>query len=230
MSFQPLGPSIWVQRFPFSVLGAPLGKTTTVIRLGTGELVIHSAAPMGPDAGAEIRALGQPRWLLEGSRMHDTFARSLRAVFPEAIYLLPPRFPFSAEALAPAEKLRAQSLPSAWADEIEIERIKGAPAVEEHVLWHRPSRTLILSYFVFNIALPAGAPVPFFLRWVSGIKAFPATSRLVKWAARDREAVKQSWDRIMAWDFERVVVGHGEIIAPNAKDLLQEALSLVWRD
>ena len=53
---------------------------------------------MGPDAGAEIRALGQPRWLLEGSRMHDTFARSLRAVFPEAIYLLPPRFPFSAEA------------------------------------------------------------------------------------------------------------------------------------
>ena len=225
MSFTAIGDAIWVKHFPFKVLGSPLGKTTTVMRLPDGDLVIHSAAPMGAEDVTAIRALGTPRWLMEGSRMHDTFASTLRKAFPEATYLLPPRFPLTAEALAPAERLRAAALPEAWAGEIEIERVKGIPAVEEHVVWHRPSRTLILSDLVFNLALSADEKVPFFLRWVSGIKVFPATSRLVKLATKDRGAVAKSVERLLSWEIDRVVVGHGEIMADNAKDLLQETLS-----
>lgn len=228
MSFKPLGDSIWVTHVPFKVLGAPLGKTTTVMRLKDGDLIIHSGAPLGAEDVAAVCELGRPRWLMEGSRMHDTFARSMRALFPEVTYLLPPRFPLSTEALAPAEKLKVNALPESWNGEIEVERIGGVPAVEEHAVWHRPSGTLILSDLVFNLALAPGARVPFFLRWISGIKAFPATSRLVKLATKDKQAAARSIDRVLAWDFERVVVGHGEIMAVNAKDLLKEALKWAY--
>ena len=228
MSFEPRGDSIWVKHVPFSVLGAPLGKTTTVMRLKDGDLVIHSAAPLEAEDVAAVYELGRPRWLMEGSRMHDTFALSMRALFPEATYLLPPRFPLSVEALAPAEKLKAKALPESWRGEVEVERIGGVPAVEEHAVWHRPSGTVILSDLVFNLTLAPGERVPFFLRWVSGIKEFPATSRLVKLATKDKQAVARSIDRILAWDFERVVVGHGEIMAVNAKDLLKETLKWAY--
>jgi len=229
MSFTPLGESIWVKHFDFKLLGAPLGKTTTVIRLGR-DLLIHSAAPMTPPDVDAIKALGNPRWLMEGSRMHDTFASSLRGAFPEATYLLPPRFPLAAEIMAPVEKLRRKSLPGVWAGEIEVERIGGVPAVEEHAVWHRVSKTLILSDFVFNLGLPPGGRVPFFLRWVSGIKAFPATSRLVKLAVKDRGQLKKSVERILRWDIEQVVVGHGEIMTVNAKGLLKQTLNWALED
>lgn len=229
MSFTQLGDSIWVKHFDFKFLGAPMGKTTTVIRLGE-DLLVHSAAPMGSEDVEAIKALGNVRWLMEGSRMHDTFAASLRAGFPEAMYLVPPRFPLSAEVMAPSEKLRSKALPEAWTGEIEMERVLGVPALEEHAVWHRASKTLILSDFVFNIGLPPGRRVPFFFRWVSGIKAFPATSRLVKLAVKDRGQVKKSVERILAWDIEQIVVGHGEVMAVNAKDLLKQALNWALAD
>ena len=157
--------------------------------------------------------------------MHDTFAKRLREAFPEATYLLPPGFPLETAELAPAERLRPASLPEAWHGEIEIERVRGVSAVEEHALLHRVSSTLVLSDLVFNLALPSGGRIPFFLRWVSGIKAFPATSRLVKLAVRDKVAVAAAVKRILAWEFERVVVGHGQIMDANAKDLLKRTLS-----
>jgi hypothetical protein len=228
MSFKPIGDSIWVKHFPFRLLGAPFGKTTTVIRLENGDLIIHSAAPLASEDVAAVGELGRPRWLMEGSRMHETFAASMRTLFPEATYLLPPRFPLSFDHLAPAEKLRVKGLPESWRGEVEMERIGGVPAVEEHAVWHRSSRTLILSDFVFNMALDPGERVPFFLRWISGIKVFPATSRLVKFATKDKKAVAKSIDRILEWDIDQVVVGHGEIMTVNAKDLLKETLDWVY--
>ena len=228
MSLRQIGDSIWVRQFPFRVLGAPLGKTMTVVRLPGGELIIHSAGPLSDDDMAEVRRLGKPRWLMEGSRMHDTFASRLRSAFPEAIYLVPPRFPLKLADLAPAAYLTPTNLPAEWIDEVEVVRIAGTPAVEEHVLWHRRSKTLVMSDFVFNLELAPGQAMPWFLRWVSGIKSFPATSRLVKWATKDRSAAREAFERVMTWEIDRVVVGHGTIMEINAKDLLKKSLNWLF--
>ena len=228
MSLRQIGDSIWVRQFPFQVLGAPLGKTMTVVRLPAGDLIIHSAGPLSDDDVAEVRRLGKPTWLMEGSRMHDTFASRLRSAFPEATYLVPPRFPLKLEVVAPGAYLDPKKLPVEWNDEVEVVRIAGTPAVEEHVLWHRRSKTLVLSDFVFNLELAPGQPMPWFLRWVSGIKSFPATSRLVKWATKDRLAARAAFERVMTWEIDRVVVGHGAIMELNAKNLLNKALKWLF--
>jgi hypothetical protein len=230
MSLKQIGESIWVQHFPFEVLGAPLGKTMTVMRLPEGELVIHSGAPLTKTDVRAVRALGEPTWLLEGSRMHDTFAGRLRQAFPEATYLLPPRFPLESQDLAPARRLKTAELPAAWRDEIEIVRVAGIPAIEEHVLWHRRSKTLVVSDLVFNLEWSPGQRMPWFLRWVSGIKSFPATSRLVKLATKDRDAARKSIERILEWEIARVVVGHGAVMETNARDLLKQTLNWLITD
>jgi hypothetical protein len=202
----------------------------TVMRLPKGEWVIHSGAPLTKTDVGAVRALGEPAWLLEGSRMHDTFGGRLRQAFPETTYLLSPRFPLKSQDLAPARRLKTAELPAAGRDEIEIVRVAGIPAIEEHVLWHRRSKTLVVSDLVFNLGWPPEQRVPWFLRWVSGIKSIPATSRLVKLATKNRDAARKSIERILEWEIARVVVGHGAVMETNARDLLKRTLNWLITD
>jgi hypothetical protein len=218
-----IGQDIGVIDLPFRVLGAPLGKSTTVIRLSSGEVLVHSAGPLREHNLAAIRELGEVKWLMEGSRLHDTFALRLRAAFPEAQYLLPAGFPLSAEQLAPAAAL--SDVPWEWGDEIKVIPVEGMPRLAEHALIHRPSRTLVLTDLVFNLAWEPGEKIPFFLRWISGFRSFPGTSRLVKLGVKDKAAVRQSLERIMAEEFEQVVVGHGLLMRDRAKERLREVLA-----
>jgi hypothetical protein len=217
-----IGKDIAVIQHPFQVLRMKLGKTTTVIRLSAGGVLLHSAGPWSAEDVAAIRDWGKVWGIMEGSRIHDTFAREMRAVFPGVPYGLPAGFPIAADELQPVEPLAGWD--RRWGEEVKVRRINGMPRLQEHVLLHVPSRTLVVTDLVFNIKLAPGQSVPWVLRWVSGLKAFPGTSRLVKLCVKDRVAVRESLAEVMSWDFDQVVVSHGEVITDNAKETLRRAL------
>ena len=223
-----IGQNIGVIQRRFKVLGSPLGKTTTAIRLAGGQVLVHSAGPLTKVDLQDIRNLGEVKWLMEGNRLHDTFARRLRASFPDADYGVPDGFPIPRDEIAPAFPL--SEIPEAWAEEVHVIPVEGMSRLQEHALVHRPSRTLVLADLVFNLAIPPGEKIPFFLRWVSGFRAFPGTSRLVKLCVQDRAAVSKSLARILAEDFDQIVLGHGEIIRDDAKTVLHELLSWGLKD
>ena len=58
-----------------SFLGADFGRRGTVIRMSTGDLLIHSMAPFTAGDATDIRELGNPSWLVEATEFHDTFSR-----------------------------------------------------------------------------------------------------------------------------------------------------------
>lgn len=218
-----IGENIGVLHRPFRVLGMPLGKTTTVIRLEDGRVLLHSAGPWRAEEVTAISEWGEVAGIMEGSRIHDTFARELRRFFPGVPYGLPPGFPIPTDELAPVEPLARWN--SRWGPEIKVLKIGGMPRLQEHVLLHVPSRTLVLTDLVFNLVFAPGETVPWALRLISGLKTFPGTSRLVKWCVKDRAAVQSSLAKMMTWDFDQVVVNHGEVITENAKETLREALA-----
>ena len=49
-------------------------------------------APFSSTDLAEIRALGEPSWLLEAMSLHDTYARRGRDTFPGILFLAPEGF------------------------------------------------------------------------------------------------------------------------------------------
>ena len=126
---QQLADNLWLLRYPLKLLGADLNRNVTVMRLGSGELVIHSTGPFTPDDVAAIRALGSPRWIMDVMARHDTFAKEGRAAFPEATYLAPEGF---AETVGfPTRPLTSQP---EWGQEIEVMLLEGVPSMKEHVL------------------------------------------------------------------------------------------------
>ena len=215
----PLAIDLWIQHFPLNLLGGQQGRVTTIIRLSSGQLVIHSTAPFSPADVAGIKALGTPGWLVEAMLGHNTYAKEGRAAFPDIPYLAPPGFP-------QAGKLGAEPLlpvPRQWAGEIEVIPLEGMPMVNEHALFHAPTRTLIVADLIYNFA-PTHGWAAFFQRTLIDVKHSPDVGRHVRFLVRDPGAFARSVEQVMAWDFDRVIVGHSQPILSGGKAALREAL------
>ena len=217
---RPLAENLWVLPYPLRLLGANFRRMVTVVRLGSGQLAIHSTGPFTAAEVAAISGLGRPGWLLEAMRRHDTFSKRGREAFPGIPFLAPEGFArivgFPTEPLLPA--------PAAWGDELEVLRLEGMPSLQEHVVFHRPSRTLIVADLVFNFGPDVSAWTRFLVLCAVGARHQPGMSRPFRLAIKDKAAFQRSLQALMRWDFERVIVGHGDMIETEGKRRLAEAL------
>ena len=217
---RPLAENLWLLAYPLKMLGADLRRNVTLIRLRSGKMIVHSTAPFSPEDVAIIRALGEPAWLLDGILRHDTFAKEGREAFPGIPYLAPKGFSevvgFATTPITPA--------PNEWDGELLAFEIQGAPEARDTALLHVPSRTLILTELVFNFGGDEPIWTELLLRVAGGGQHHPGMSRPVKAGVKDEAAFQSSLATIMEWDFDRVVVGHGDVIEFNGKAKLRGAL------
>jgi hypothetical protein len=211
---QPIAENIWLLRYPLPKLGADLRRNVTVIRLNSGDLVVHSTAPFTAEDVAAISALGSPKWLVDAMLAHDTYVREGREAFPNASYLAPPGFATDEE--FPIGVLLPP--PPEWGEELQVMEVEGVPSYEEYVFFHAASRTLIVADLVFNFGDDEPVWTELMLKLAVGGEHHPGMSRPFKAAIEDEEAFRRSMDAMFAWDFDRVIVGHGDVIATGGKE------------
>ncbi len=217
---KPIADNLWLLQFPLSVLGTAHGRNVTIIRLQSGKLIVHSMAPFSAADLAAIQSAGIPAWLVEGMLLHDTYAQEGRTAFSGLPFLGPPGFSevvkFPTLPLLPA--------PTEWAGEVEVFSIEGAPMLKEHAFLHVPTRTLIVADLVFNFSEHERGWNRFFHRHIAGFKRYPGMSRIFKLCIKDRAAFRASMATILQQDFDRIIVGHGNVIGKDGKALLHRAL------
>src|SRR5215210_1482130 len=209
---EQIAENIWLLRYPLPVLGQDFGRTVTVVRLTSGKLVIHSTAPFAAADIQSIRQVGEPAWLLDATLFHDTFAREGCRAFERLPYLAPSGF----RTVAQVQTRPLIPPPSEWNGELEVVALAGMPKVQEHVLFHRRSQTLIVCDFFFNFGRVSSRWTRLFLRYVMGLKNGIGMSFFFRQMIRDRVAFRESVRPILAWDFARLVVGHGQVIEGDA--------------
>lgn len=212
---------LWSLSYPLTLLGVDVGRHVTIIRLRNGLLVLHSTGPFTPDDVAAIRALGPPGWIVETLLRHDTFSEKGHAAFPEVPFLAPPGF--AEQVSFPTESILP--IPRDWTGQLDALEMQGMPGARETVMLHRASRTLIVADLLLHfphrgswwqeLMLKAGAVGP---------EHEAAIGRSFKFAIKDEAAFRRSLDTLMAWDFDRVIVGHGERIEHGGKHQLASAL------
>ena len=113
--------------------------------------------------------------------------------------------------------------PWPYGDQLEHVLVRGAPMRNEVVFFHRASRTIYTADLFFNICDPDGFLASISLRMMGIYRRFGAAKMWRKWVT-DRAAFSRSIDEILAWDFERIVVAHGEVVDENARDRFEIAL------
>ncbi len=222
---RPLDENLWVMDFPLKMPGGvQIGTRTTVVRLGNGDLFVHSPGPAKDGDFAALDDCGQVAHIVAPNLFHHFSVKDWKARYPDASVHAPPGFEDKVSDL-PFETL-GDSAPAAWANELDQVAIQGAPRLNEIVFCHRASRTLLLTDLCFNMQHSDSWITRFFMKLMGGYGHF-GPSRLARSMMKDKAAVKAGVDRVLALDFDRVTVTHGDVVESGGNAGLRDAFAKV---
>ncbi|HTO69156.1 MAG TPA: DUF4336 domain-containing protein [Myxococcota bacterium] len=199
----------------------------TVIRLRDGGLVLHSPVRLDHELRAELDRLGEVRALISPNLHHHLFAADYPAGYPDARLFAAPGLPLKRPDLKFAEELD-DAAPLLWRAELEQHLFRGVPFLSELVFFHPATRTLVCTDLVMNVAKGDvhGWTRLFFL--AVGAEGRFGPHRGVRWLfIRDRAAARGSVERMLQWDFDRVVMAHGHVLERGGRDALRSAFEFL---
>ena len=214
---QNLDGGLFVADHDFSLLGTNIGTRTTVIRLSDGGLWVHSPGPMTGEWADDVDALGDVRFLIAPNAFHHLYLGDAQQRWPQARCHGAPGVAGKQKSLAFSAELSDEA-DGGWATDLDQVRIGGAPKVNEFAFLHQATRTLLLVDLVFNME-SRSLLESLFLR-INGSVGL-GTSRLMRFLLKDREATRDSVEKILEWDFDRVIMAHGDILERDAKESLR---------
>jgi hypothetical protein len=204
--------------------GVRMSTRMTILRLSNGKLLVHSPIRLDDALVKAIDALGEVAYIVSPNRMHHLFFGPSAERWPGAKTFGPPGLAEKVPTLRIDEVL-TDTAPSVWADELEQVVVQGAPKMSEVVMFHKPTRTLVVSDLFFNIVHPPNLATKVVLT-LMGTRGKLAKSRGWKLMTEDKTAFKASVRKVMAWDFDRLVMAHGEVVEKNAGERARVAMGL----
>lgn len=217
--------AVWTKTYPVRYAGARFMGRMTVVKLDDGDLVIHSPGPMDAENRGVIEALGPVRFIVAPGTYHYFYVADCQRAFPDARTFIAPGLEQKRPELRYDAILGDLAEPE-WKSEIDQVVVRGTRFISEVALFHSPSRTLILVDLIENIG-DRTEGVDWVLRfWWKVImrmwnKPRPAPEYQFGWG--DRATVRRCLERILEWDFTRVILAHGDLLEHDARHIVEEA-------
>ncbi len=222
---KPLDKNIWTAQSVQKLLGVDFGGRMTVIRLSSGDLFLHSPVKLNDDLSLELEALGEVKYLVAPNKFHHLHLTDYISRYPSAqVWGAPGLSEKRSDINFTAEFGEDVSLDPD--DEIKWVLFDGVPLFNEVVFYHPQSRTVIFTDFIFNYSTNESLWVKLYA-WIDGVYGRPDLSRLIKYMVRDREKARESVQKILSWDFDRVSCTHRDIINSGGKEIITKALSVI---
>lgn len=212
---------LWTFHQPLSVLGAEIGTRMTVIRLNDGGLLVHSPIRLTADLERRLASLGEVKHVLAPNFDHYFFVRDFKERYPRASF-------YAAPGVAPKlPELRFDGLlqyPNVgpFGDGLDQVWFRSNHDLQELILLHRGTGTLITSDLAFNIQSTTGLASQVLLRLNDSYKTF-GPSRVCRSHITEPSMARSDVDAILAKKPERAIVAHGEILADGATTALERA-------
>ena len=215
-----LATDIWIADRPQRFYGLEVGTRMTVMRLADGSLLLHSPVALDAELRRELDAIGRVRFVVAPNRVHHLYAGKVAAVYPESRLWIGPGLERKRPDLEFVAVLGDEA-PAEWQGQVDQVFFRGRPYENEVVFCHRVSGTLILCDLAFNFGPSAAAFTRLWMKLIRSYGRF-GPSKLDPLLIRDRRAARESLQRILTWDFDRVVVAHGDVLESGGHELLRQ--------
>lgn len=213
ITMRRLAPDLHVLEAPQRFLGLQVGARMTVMRLAGG-LLVHSPVAVDP---AVVAPLGRLRWVLAPNLLHHLHAGPWIAAGGEG--WAAPGLAAKRPDLAFAGTIGEGDHP--FGDEVDLLPLRCFPFANEVALLHRPSRTLVLTDLVFNFAPSAPWLTRAAMACLCGYPGCRATA--LERVGMRRDVAREELGAILGWDFDRLIMAHGEVVETGAKRALAQA-------
>ncbi len=219
---------IWLCRYYVNYMGTEFDTRITVIRLLDGKLVLRSPCHIDVAMKLALDELGEIAYIVAPGSYHYLHLPSAQANYALAETFVCPGVERKCPHLNFAALLN-DTAPDAWAGQRDQVLVRGSRWISEVAFFHRITRTLILVDLVENFT-DATPRVNWQLKlWCKLMfhmwaKPKPAPEYQLGWF--DKNAARESLRRILAWDFERIILAHGDLLELDSRSVVEKA----WKE
>ena len=219
--------TIWIKEYPIRYAGTRFNSRMTIIRLLNGNLFIHSPCEIDEHTKSTIEKLGEVEFIVAPGSYHYFYVSSAQSAFPNAETFICPGI----ERKIPEidfDWLLGDRPDERWGDDFEQVLVRGNKYIWEVAFYHKATKTLILVDLIENFTNET-EDVNWLLKlWWKVVfrmwdKPKPAPEYQLGW--NNKIAACKALKRILSWDFERIIISHGNLIEKNAKEVALQA----WR-
>lgn len=227
---KPVAEGVWiVDSGPIRATGLSLPVRMTIIRLASGALLLHSPTRFDFELRKELERCGRIEHLIAPNSAHWTFVKEWQNHLPGVVTWAAPGLRERAQVRRSGVRLDhdlREAAPDAWSGEIDQVLVPGLGGFAEIALFHRMSRTLVLTDLVQNFEAEKLPPLMRPLARLAGVTApdgkAPVYLRAIV-RLKGREA-KEAAHRLVAFAPERVVFAHGSWFEENGTARLRKSL------
>jgi hypothetical protein len=220
MTLERIDEGLWVSAAPQTLYGIHLGTRMTVVKLSGGGLFLHSVVPMSGALRSAVEALGPVQHIVLPDLYHHLHVGPWSLAYPRARVHAPPGMARKRPDLRIDAELSEHPHPD-WAKDLKPIFIAGC-TFRETVFVHPRSRSLICADLIENFHGTDHWPTRVYLK-LAGIHGRVGFSRLLRVVYRDRPAARASLERLLAEDFDRILLAHGDVLPHGGKEALRLA-------
>ncbi|KZV88570.1 hypothetical protein EXIGLDRAFT_678851 [Exidia glandulosa HHB12029] len=228
-AIREVAPGVTIFSVPFKRGILPLGGRSTAVQLSDGGLWVLASHALDASTRAKLDSLGPVRYIVSGDNAHSLFLAGFKEAYPDAKLI----GVLGLEEKRPQLKFDGvygkdpEGTTYGYEDEIHSVYFPGH-AQKDVAFFHVASKTLIEADLLFN--LPAresfskthsSGSIPIISASISP-SGF-AHKQVLGGFIKDKVSYKQSYEKVLALDFVRIVPCHGDVIEEKAKEKWQEA-------
>ena len=216
VSLQRLSRDLWVYEESLRFFGFDIGRIMTVIRLSNGELFVQSPAELTAGLRDDLDDLGDVRYVAPASKLHGhLYMEVYREAYPDVELFAAPGLDVRRPDLT-FDGLLGDTPDPRWGTDVDQTAILGNRWLSEIAFFHWPSRTVILGDIGYHISRSSPLKTRLMARAIGVYQQVspPLDYRLT---IRNDSTFRRCIRDVLAWDFDRVIPGHGEIIETGGK-------------
>jgi hypothetical protein len=215
---------VWTAWTKLRFFGLPIGARMTVIRFPTNELFVYSPLGLNDKIKRQLSELGQVQYVVSPNHLHHLFLTDYQEACPNAKIYASPGLEEKRTDIRFHKQLTDAPEPE-WIPYLDQMLFAGVPSMREVIFYHKASRTLLVADLIMNYRDTASLTMKFLLKMFH-VYGHPFSSiDIHKLEESSKDLVKFSIQQILDWDFDRIILSHGEMIDANGKDVIREVFS-----
>ncbi len=195
----------------------------TLVRDDNDEsLLAHSPIPLEPEQIEKIANLGEVKWIVAPNKFHHLYIKEFQNYFKNSQLYLAPGLKEKREDLKEGiDILVDKTYP--WSTFLDFHIVEGAPLMNEVVFYHKTSRSLIVTDLGLNIGPNSPLKTKIFAKIFLTYNQFGWSKLEKKLLIKDNKLFKESMEKITSWDFEQIILPHGNVVNHKAHEKFVQA-------
>lgn len=217
---------IWTSAVKLDVaIGFRLPASMYVVEAAPGELLLYSPHELDDELEAEIRSLGDVRWILAPNNFHHMFVGDAATRFEDAAVYGSPRA-IEKQKDVDFDGCLEDGPPADLPESVVVFEVGGMPLLNESILWMPEDESLVCCDLVLNVQKREGLMTRLMLGFFLDHKDRPTQGKEYRWFfVKDRKRYAESMRDLLSRKFETLVMAHGVDLTEGGNEALREAVS-----